>query len=55
MCVRRKGREEMLALVRKTRYREMLQRDLLQRKLKKSVLGVPFHIDDLVGSERLDM
>ena len=45
----RKGRVEILAMLKRAKYREVLRRDLLKRKLRGSKLGMPFHIADVVG------
>lgn len=45
----RKGRVEILAMLKRAKYREVLRRDLLKRKLRGSKLGMLFHIADVVG------
>ena len=41
--------QEIVSLLRRRRYPEMLQKELKKKKLRTSSLGVKFHIQDLVG------
>eukprot|EP00192_Tetraselmis_astigmatica_P020807 CAMPEP_0117676390 /NCGR_PEP_ID=MMETSP0804-20121206/16146_1 /TAXON_ID=1074897 /ORGANISM="Tetraselmis astigmatica, Strain CCMP880" /LENGTH=300 /DNA_ID=CAMNT_0005485523 /DNA_START=164 /DNA_END=1063 /DNA_ORIENTATION=- len=43
------GRKEIIALLKKRRCGEMLERELLKKKLRGSGLGVPLHLKDLLG------
>ncbi|GBM65593.1 hypothetical protein AVEN_215900-1 [Araneus ventricosus] len=46
------GRRAILQHVRRTKYKEILQNELEQRKLpKKALLGVLYHIYDIIGSD----
>lgn len=44
------GRKEILSFLARRKYREILQVPLERRKLQYSVLGMRFHIRDLLGS-----
>lgn len=47
-----RGRKALLMMVRKCKYREILQKDLEERKLPKvAKLGMQFHIHDIIGAE----
>jgi hypothetical protein len=48
-----KGRKEVAGIVRRTKFKEMLESDLQRRKLKHSKLGTRFHLTDLVAQEVL--
>ena len=45
----RKGREELLRMLKRAKFKEVLQHDLLNRKLRGTKLGMRFHISDVVG------
>mmetsp|Transcript_22593 Transcript_22593/g.57857 ORF Transcript_22593/g.57857 Transcript_22593/m.57857 type:complete len:326 (+) Transcript_22593:1-978(+) len=45
----RAGRQELLGMLRKRQYSEMLEKDAEKKKLRTSTLGMRFHIRDLVG------
>ena len=45
----RKGRDTLLKMLKRAKFKEVLQHDLLNRKLKGSALGMRFHIADVVG------
>lgn len=46
------GRKTILQCIRRTKYKEILQHDLEQRKFQKTVqLGILYHIYDLIGAD----
>ncbi|GFX68204.1 hypothetical protein TNCV_1807592 [Trichonephila clavipes] len=46
------GRRAILQYVRRTKYKEILQTELEQRKLpRKALLGILYHLYDIIGSE----
>jgi hypothetical protein len=45
----RKGREELVRMLKRAKFKEVLQHDLVKRKLRGSKLGVKYHVADLVG------
>lgn len=47
------GRKEILSFLSRRKYREMLQVSLERRRLQYSVLGMRFHIRDLLGLGRI--
>uniref|UniRef100_F7BXI2 Serine/threonine kinase 19 n=2 Tax=Monodelphis domestica TaxID=13616 RepID=F7BXI2_MONDO len=51
-----KGRQAVLGMVRKSKYRELLLSELLARRAPLSVrLGLPYHVHDLIGGQLLDI
>eukprot|EP00245_Coleochaete_scutata_P004603 TRINITY_DN17349_c0_g1_i2.p1 TRINITY_DN17349_c0_g1~~TRINITY_DN17349_c0_g1_i2.p1 ORF type:complete len:294 (-),score=47.37 TRINITY_DN17349_c0_g1_i2:119-1000(-) len=48
-----RGREEIVGLLKKRKYREMLQSELEKRKLRFTELGMRFHLRDMLGSTTL--
>ncbi|GIX99406.1 hypothetical protein CEXT_197871 [Caerostris extrusa] len=49
------GRRAILQHVRRTKYKEILLNELQQRKLpKKALLGVSYHIYDIIGSDAVN-
>eukprot|EP00245_Coleochaete_scutata_P004602 TRINITY_DN17349_c0_g1_i1.p1 TRINITY_DN17349_c0_g1~~TRINITY_DN17349_c0_g1_i1.p1 ORF type:complete len:243 (-),score=33.65 TRINITY_DN17349_c0_g1_i1:119-847(-) len=50
---RKLGREEIVGLLKKRKYREMLQSELEKRKLRFTELGMRFHLRDMLGSTTL--
>jgi hypothetical protein len=49
-----RGREELQKIIKRSKFKELLKRDLLKRKCKWSKLGMKYHIADLVGSGQAD-
>ncbi|MCO5562047.1 hypothetical protein L7F22_015673 [Adiantum nelumboides] len=47
------GRKELLSLLNRRQYKEILMSLLEKKKLRMSKLGMRFHIRDLVGSGQL--
>lgn len=47
------GRQEILSLLQRRRQPELLEAELAKRKLQRSVLGVRWHLADMVGSGAL--
>lgn len=48
------GRKEVLAIITKKRFKEMSEKELLKKKvLRSSVLGMHFHLRDMVGNGML--
>ncbi|EFN53649.1 hypothetical protein CHLNCDRAFT_36320 [Chlorella variabilis] len=47
------GRQEILSLLQRRRQPELLEAELLKRKLQRSVLGVRWHVTDMVGGGAL--
>ena len=43
------GRDELRSMLRRTKRKEMLRRELDPRRLRHSTLGIGFHITDLVA------
>uniref|UniRef100_A0A4X2M8F8 Serine/threonine kinase 19 n=1 Tax=Vombatus ursinus TaxID=29139 RepID=A0A4X2M8F8_VOMUR len=51
-----KGRQAVLGMVRKSKYRELSLSELLGRRAPLSVrLGLPYHVHDLIGGQLLDI
>jgi len=49
-----RGRKEVLAIITKRRFKEMSEKELLKKKvMRSSVLGMKFHLRDMVGSGML--
>ncbi|XP_039632185.1 serine/threonine-protein kinase 19-like [Polypterus senegalus] len=49
------GRKAVLGMIKKTKYNEVLRRDLEGRKMTSQVkLGIHYHIHDLIGAELVD-
>lgn len=44
------GRAEILSLLRRRRHPELLESELSKRKLQRSVLGVRWHVTDMLGA-----
>lgn len=51
----RGGRKELLRALKRQRYREMLEKTLVGRKLKETLLSYAFHLHELVGSGRVEV
>lgn len=51
----REGRKEILAIIRRTRHKEIMLKKLENKKLKKSRMGVSFHISDMRGLGMLEI
>nr|KAF6463238.1 serine/threonine kinase 19 [Molossus molossus] len=50
-----KGRQAVLGMVRKAKYRELLLSELLGRRAPASVrLGLAYHVHDLIGAQLVD-
>ncbi|XP_070312860.1 inactive serine/threonine-protein kinase 19 isoform X1 [Odocoileus virginianus] len=50
-----KGRQAVLSMVRKAKYRELLLSELLGRRAPASVrLGLAYHVHDLIGAQLVD-
>ncbi|XP_067673643.1 inactive serine/threonine-protein kinase 19-like [Haliotis asinina] len=50
-----RGRKALLTMIRKCKYREILQQDLEQRKWPKLArLGILYHIHDVIGSDLVE-
>ncbi|KAM8938137.1 inactive serine/threonine-protein kinase 19 isoform 1-T1 [Lycaon pictus] len=50
-----KGRQAVLSMVRKAKYRELLLSELLGRRAPASVrLGLTYHVHDLIGAQLVD-
>ncbi|XP_045681813.1 serine/threonine-protein kinase 19 isoform X3 [Phyllostomus hastatus] len=50
-----KGRQAVLGMVRKAKYRELLLSELLGRRVPASVkLGLAYHVHDLIGAQLVD-
>ncbi|XP_014389950.1 PREDICTED: serine/threonine-protein kinase 19 isoform X2 [Myotis brandtii] len=50
-----KGRQAVLGMVRKAKYRELLLSELLARRAPASVrLGLAYHVHDLIGAQLVD-
>ncbi|XP_057349689.1 serine/threonine-protein kinase 19 isoform X1 [Manis pentadactyla] len=50
-----KGRQTVLAMVRKAKYRELLLSELLGRRAPAAVrLGLTYHVHDLIGAQLVD-
>lgn len=47
------GRAEILALLQRRRHPELLEAELAKRRLQRSVLGVGWHVADMVGAGAL--
>jgi hypothetical protein len=47
------GRKEVLAIIKRTKYKELLQKDLEKKKLKKSSSDIRWHIRDMAASGEL--
>ena len=47
------GRAEVLSLLQRRRHPELLESELEKKKLQRSVLGVRWHVADMVGSGAL--
>lgn len=47
------GRQEVLSLLQRRRHPELLENELEKRKLQRSVLGVRWHVADMVGGGAL--
>jgi hypothetical protein len=50
----RGGRRELLRTLRRQRYKEMLEKNLMAKKLRDSLLSYTFHLHELVGSGRIE-
>lgn len=48
-----KGRREVTGIVRRTKFKEILESDMKRRKLKQSQLGMQFHLTDLLAQKVL--
>ena len=48
------GRREVLQLLKRQRYKELLRSELDNRKLRFSTLGMDFHLTDLFGLELVE-
>eukprot|EP00299_Pterocystis_sp_00344_P019577 c9694_g1_i4.p1 GENE.c9694_g1_i4~~c9694_g1_i4.p1 ORF type:complete len:218 (+),score=39.97 c9694_g1_i4:277-930(+) len=46
-----RGRKEALSFIRRKKFKDVLEKDLLKHKLKTSTLGSKFHMQDIVGAE----
>jgi serine/threonine-protein kinase 19 len=46
-----KGRKEIIITIKRLQFKEILLETLEKRRLKNSVLGVPFHLSDMTGLE----
>uniref|UniRef100_H3ASJ5 Serine/threonine kinase 19 n=1 Tax=Latimeria chalumnae TaxID=7897 RepID=H3ASJ5_LATCH len=47
-----KGRKHVLGMIKKTKYKEVLQSDLETRKMVSAVkLGIQYHVHDIIGAE----
>ncbi|XP_057367027.1 serine/threonine-protein kinase 19-like [Daphnia carinata] len=52
MKVYAKGRQNVIRLVKKSKYQQILQNELGQRDMRKTVqLGVQYHIHDIIGAD----
>lgn len=50
-----KGRQAVLGMVRKAKYRELLLSELLGRRTPAAVrLGLAYHVHDLIGAQLVD-
>ncbi|XP_041364570.1 serine/threonine-protein kinase 19-like [Gigantopelta aegis] len=50
-----RGRKAMLMMIKKSKYREVLQKDLEQRRWPKMAkLGVMYHIHDVIGADLVE-
>ncbi|XP_064622255.1 inactive serine/threonine-protein kinase 19-like [Lineus longissimus] len=50
-----RGRKAVITMIRKSKYREILQQDLETRKLPKVArLGMMYHIHDIIGADLVD-
>lgn len=50
-----KGRQAVLGMVRKAKYRELLLSELLGRRAPATVrLGLAYHVHDLIGAQLVD-
>ncbi len=50
-----KGREEIIRMIKRKKWKEMLMEDISRAKLKSSTLGADFHLWDLIGAGELEM
>jgi hypothetical protein len=50
----REGRKEIVAILRRTRFKEMLEKVLLSKKMTSSHLGMSFHLRDALGRCELE-
>ena len=50
-----KGRSELLSMLKRAKYQEMLRNELLKRKLRMSKIGVPYAVADLTGAQLVDV
>ena len=50
-----KGREELMGIVGRYKFGEILLRELCKKKLRSSTLGAKFHVRDLVGKGLLEI
>lgn len=50
----RAGREHLARMIRNSKFKEVLQRDLLKRKLKVTKLPIRYHISDALGRGSLE-
>eukprot|EP01097_Dermamoeba_algensis_P010566 TRINITY_DN7885_c0_g1_i1.p1 TRINITY_DN7885_c0_g1~~TRINITY_DN7885_c0_g1_i1.p1 ORF type:complete len:139 (+),score=23.71 TRINITY_DN7885_c0_g1_i1:454-870(+) len=48
------GREEVVSLIRRLKFKEILLKDLRKKKLKNSFLGAELHVRDLIGQDELE-
>ena len=48
-----KGRQELLRLIKRTKYGELSEKALRKKKLRHSPLGMAFLLQDAVGAELL--
>jgi hypothetical protein len=51
----RGGRREMLRVLKRQRYKEMLEKNLQVKRLRESILSYGFHLHELVGSGRVEV
>lgn len=49
----RKGRDALKRIVKNSKFREALERDVLKRKLKGTKLGMRYHMSDAIGAGAL--
>lgn len=45
----REGRSRLVRMIRNSKYKQILQKDLLKRKMKQSRLSMQYHISDAIG------
>jgi len=51
----RGGRKELLKALKRQKYKEMLEKNLMAKKLRQSILSYSFHLHELVGSGRVEV